>query len=62
MPAGLDYILVIVTVAGALGYLVWRKVRSVRTIRRDWASGHAENCSGCAVVKIRKAQLSKQHK
>jgi hypothetical protein len=62
MPVELDYILVIAAVACALGYLIWRKVSSVKAIRRDWASGHPENCSGCAVVKIRKAQLMSKHK
>ena len=58
MPIELDYILVIATVALSLGYLIWRKVRSAKAISRDWASGHSENCSGCAVVKIRQAQLT----
>jgi hypothetical protein len=55
----LDYSLVLLAIALALGYLIWRKVRSARHSARDWASGHAEVCSSCPVITIHKARLQK---
>ncbi|MBU0690901.1 hypothetical protein KKH18_03710 [bacterium] len=57
MSSGLDLLLVIAAVASALGYMVWRKVRSTKKVRRDWASGHPESCAGCGIMEIRRAQL-----
>ena len=58
MSTGLDIILVAVAVAGALGYLIQRKLRSSKTNRRDWASGHSECCANCAIIEIRRVQLA----
>ncbi|MBU1636389.1 hypothetical protein KKC97_01850 [bacterium] len=57
MSSGLDLLLVIIAVAAALGYMIWRKAHSARKVRRDWASGHPESCAGCGIMEIRRAQL-----
>jgi len=57
MPAYLDIALVSFAVACALGYLLYRKLRSARHVSRDWATGHAEACGNCAVIEIRRRQL-----
>jgi hypothetical protein len=48
--------LVLMTVALSLGYLIWRRGRASRQLVRDWTSGRAENCGTCPVIEIRKAQ------
>jgi hypothetical protein len=58
MPAAVDMLLVLATVAAAIGYFLIRKLRSVKKVQRDWASGHAESCGNCAVVEIRRRQLA----
>ncbi|HEY3295226.1 MAG TPA: hypothetical protein VGL38_07295 [bacterium] len=55
----LDTFLVLTAVALALGYLVWRKLRSKRHAQRDWTSGHADVCTSCPVIQIHKARLQK---
>ena len=62
MSAGADIILVVAAVACALAYLIWRKLRSNRKVRRDWASGHPESCAGCGILEIRRAQLKAKQK
>jgi len=62
MPAILDTALVILAVAAAIGYLVWRRVRRLRRRARDWSSGHPETCDGCGVMEIHKAQLKAAQK
>jgi hypothetical protein len=56
MSTSLDIALVLLTVALALGYLLWRRSRASRKLARDWTSGRAENCGACPVIEIRKAQ------
>ena len=58
MSTGMDIILVAVAVAGAIGYLIRRKLRASKTNRCDWASGHSESCANCAIIEIRRAQLA----
>lgn len=59
MPPLLDYALVLLAVAMAAGYLIWRKIRTARRIARDWATGNAESCGACPVIKIRQLQTQK---
>ncbi len=59
MPELVDIILVVAFVAAATAYLVWRKVRSLRKIQRDWTTGHPESCGHCPAIQIRQAQLKK---
>lgn len=54
MPELLDYVLVIVSVAAAAGYLIWRKVRKARRLLRDWTTGRVEACDSCPAIKIRR--------
>lgn len=56
MPNTLDLILVLSSVGLAAGYLVLRKIRTARTMTRDWSSGHVEACDSCPIVEIRKAR------
>jgi hypothetical protein len=57
MPPILDILFVALAVLLAASYLVWRKVRSLRRIERDWSSGRAEVCDHCPAIDIRKAQV-----
>jgi len=57
-----DTLLVLLTVALALSYLIWRKLRSARHSARDWTSGHAEVCSSCPVIKIHEARNQRASK
>ncbi|MDD5088142.1 MAG: hypothetical protein PHI18_05025 [bacterium] len=54
MPEFLDYLLVILSVAAALAYLIVRKIRKTRRLARDWATGRAERCDSCPVIEIRR--------
>jgi len=56
MPPLLDIVLVTFVVLAAGGYLIRRKARSLKSIQRDWATGHAEVCNHCPAIKIRQAQ------
>ena len=56
MPVWLDTVLVLAAVLFAAGYLVRRKIRSVRRLTRDWTTGHAEVCDSCPVMKVREAK------
>ncbi|MFZ5432295.1 MAG: hypothetical protein ACOZB3_00830 [Calditrichota bacterium] len=56
MSITLDYILVGLSVAIAVAYLIWRRVRKSRKLARDWTTGRAEACDSCPVIKIREAQ------
>ena len=57
MPPLLDTILVAMIILLSAAYLVHRKLRSLKSIQRDWASGHAEVCDQCPAIKIRQAQV-----
>ena len=52
----IDYTLVLLAIALALSYLIWRKVSASRRAARDWSSGHAEICDACPVITIQKAR------
>jgi hypothetical protein len=56
MPAWMDITLVLAAVLVAAGYLVRRKIRSVRRLTRDWTTGRVEACDSCPVIKIREVQ------
>jgi hypothetical protein len=43
-------------------YSIWKRDRAAKAIRRDWVNGNSEDCSTCAVAKIRQAQFSAKHK
>jgi len=58
----LDILLVLLAVALAFGYLIWRKISAARRARRDWASGHSEVCSSCPAITIAKARREKAEK
>ena len=55
----LDLSLVILTVLAAMIYLLRRKIFAVRKIERDWSSGHADVCTSCPAIEIRKRQIKK---
>ena len=57
MPPLLDTLLVVLVVSLAAAYLVVRKIRALKKINRDWATGHAEVCDHCPAIKIRQAQM-----
>jgi hypothetical protein len=57
MSSMLDIGLVITVVAAAAAYLIMRKVRGLKKVNRDWATGHAEVCDHCPAMKIREAQV-----
>ena len=59
MPPLLDIVLVGTMVLCATAYLVRRKLRSLRSIQRDWTTGRAEVCDHCPAIKIRQAQMKK---
>jgi biopolymer transport protein ExbD len=59
MPPLLDILLVVLMVLLATAYLLRRKLRSLRSIQRDWTTGHAEVCDHCPAIKIRQAQMKK---
>jgi hypothetical protein len=59
MPVWLDITLVLLAIALAGGYLIARKVRSVKRIARDWTTGRVEACDSCPVIEIRKVQGKK---
>ncbi len=57
MNPTLDILLVMLMVATAASYLVFRKIRKLNSKERDWTSGHAEaGCNACPVVKIKQMQ------
>jgi hypothetical protein len=55
----LDIGFVMVGVGAAVAYLVLRKVRALKRINRDWATGHAATCDHCPAIQIREAQRRK---
>lgn len=59
MSPFLDYALVLLAVAAATAYLIYRKVRTARRIARDWATGSAENCGSCPVIEIKRRQVNR---
>jgi biopolymer transport protein ExbD len=59
MPPLLDTLLVVLIVLLATAYLLRRKLRSLKSIQRDWTTGRAEVCDHCPAIKIRQAQMKK---
>ncbi len=55
----MDTLSVGLVVAAAVAYLVFRKVRALKKISRDWATGHAASCGHCPAIQIRQAQSRK---